>query len=311
MSVIALALLLPSIFWTGGPQSAAELKRDGIEKIVVPSNMLTAWKGQSAIEVSAANPADFERLAAPGISFHSQVASATREPWVNSNGWHYLRQPSGHFLYDAPGQSAMLAAAEAFSFGGQALIQTDEAGLAGLARMLTFLAGIPDEKMRPVVNIDFVDDGSSVSAECMNLLIRRNLLVEARHSELQEQKLQLVVLGSADYPKKDAANPVVFAQQVREHLTDEKRSLRIYGSNVVIGRMASNGRKTRVFLLNYGAGKYSIEGLRVRVLGHHSQVRLLDPELLGNKLTDTLYSKDATEATIQRLKTFAIIDLEE
>jgi hypothetical protein len=204
-----------------------------------------------------------------------------------------------------------LAAAEAFTFNGQAIIHTDQAGLIPLAHMLAFLATLPDTHFQPVVNVDFVDDGSGTSAECLNLLIRRNLLVEATHSAADQPRLRTVVLGSPAYPKKDAANPVVFAQLVRHNLTDDKRSLRIYGSSVVIGRLTSNGGKTRVLLLNYGTGKYSVDGLRVRVLGRFAHAHLLDPVLPANKLSDPLFAPDAAEFTLQKLKTFAIIQLDQ
>ncbi len=308
MSLFSVAFLLPFIFWSGGPQSAPVLIRAGVRKIVAPADQLSAWRAQSAIDVSAADPAAYEKLAAPGTSFKSSVASATREPWVISNGWHYLRKPNGHFFYEAPEQSAALAAAEAFVFAGEAMIHTDDAGLPVLRSMLDFLAAVPHDQLKPVADVAFIDDGSATAAECLNLLIRRNIMAESTAAAASEPRLQ-VVLGSASYPKKDASNPAVFAQQVREHLSDEKRSLRIYGSNVVVGRLAAGGGKTRVFLINYGAGKYSIEGLRCRVLGHYSKAHLYDPELAAGQLSDPLFDTDATEFTIAKLKTLAVIDL--
>jgi hypothetical protein len=310
VTLLSVALLVPSLFWDKGPQSAPELLRSGVTSIVASPEIAATWKNQPAVRVTAADPASFEKLPTPGISFRSDVASATREPWVDSDGWHYLRRPDGRFLYDVPGPTADLAAAEAFTFGGQAAIKTDGAGLPSLAKMLKFLAGIQDEQLRPVVNIAFVDDGSTRSAECLNLLIRRNLLVQASKSPVSTSTLLPVVLGSADYPTKDASNPVVFAQQVREHLTDGKRSLRIYGSDVVIGRLASNGGKTRVYLLNYGTGKYSVDGIRVRVLGRYSKAQVFDPESSSSKLIDTLFDSESAEFTLPKLKTFAVVDLD-
>jgi hypothetical protein len=310
VTFLTVAFLVPSLFWDKGPQSAPELLRNGLTSVVASPTVAAEWRSQSAIRVSPADPAGFEKLPTPGISFRSDVASATREPWVNSDGWRFLRHPNGRFLYDAPGPAAELAAAEAFTFDGKAAIKTDAAGLRGLARILTFLAGIQDEQLRPVADIAFVDDGSAMAGECLNLLIRRNLLVQATHSPVATPKLLPVELGSADYPKKDASNPVVFAQQVRAHLSDAKRSLRIYGSDVVIGRLASNGAKTRVYLLNYGAEKYSVEGIRVRVLGHYSKAKLLDSADSGSKLIDTAFNPEAAEFTLPKLKTFAVVDLD-
>ncbi len=308
MNLAAISALLPVLFWTQGPKSAPLLAHNNIVRIAVPAGQLSAWKQQTSIAVEGVDPDSYEKLPSPGVSFRSNVASATREPWVDSDGWHFLRKPEGHFIYNVPGPNAALAAAEAFTFSGDALIQTDDAGLPALAHMLEFLDGLPKENLHAVADIRFDDDGSPMASECLNLLIRRNLLVQVKQQPSAPYVLN-VVLGSSDYPRKDAANPVVFAQEVRQHLTDSRRSLRLYGSNVVIGRLESNGARSRILLLNYGTGKYLIEGIRVRVLGHYAKATLVDSDNSNERPLDPLFTPEAAELTVQNLKTFAVIDL--
>ena len=72
-------------------------------------------------------------------------------------------------------------------------------------------------------------------------------------------------IGSKEFPRKEAQNPEAFALSVRRLLTDEKRSLRLYGSEVVLARLTRDAGRARLHLLNYGGRP--IDGLRVRLLG--------------------------------------------
>src|ERR1017187_1686382 len=74
--------------------------------------------------------------------YHMNVASATRVPWVDANGWRFEREPGRSFFYDAPPDSAALAAAEAFAYGVEAAIRAAPEDLAPFARMLKFLSEI-------------------------------------------------------------------------------------------------------------------------------------------------------------------------
>ena len=60
----------------------------------------------------------------------------------------------------------------------------------------------------------------------------------------------------------DAADPSGFALKIRRQLTDERRRLRIFGSEVVVARMTGDASRVRIQLLNYG--NRDIAGLRVR-----------------------------------------------
>ena len=162
-------------------------------------------------------------------------ASATNAPWLGGQRLE-VHPPArkARYYYDVTGKQAALAAAEAFSYGANAMIQTDAAGLKPLAEMLEFLRTIPGESLPPVADIGYIDDGSATSGEVMNLLVRNNLLFRVVAAPDKRLKLN-VKLGDKEYPLADAKNPGTVAHSVRSNLTDEKRSLRIYGSQVVVG----------------------------------------------------------------------------
>ena len=89
---------------------------------------------------------------------------------------------------------------------------------------------------------DIIDDGSAASGEVMNLMVRDNLLFRLVSAPDRRLKVN-VKLGTKEYPMEDAKNPGTVAHLVRANLGDEKRSLRVYGSQVVVARLtAANGK---------------------------------------------------------------------
>jgi hypothetical protein len=309
LSLLLAVLLLPSLFWDKEPETIDQLQQAGIDHISVAPANADAWKNATGISVEIKDPTRFTKAATPGVAFRANMASATRAPWVDSNGWRFLRQPDGHFYYDASGPGAALAAAEAFAYAVDAAIRTGEEGLKPLARMLKFLDGFKGENFVPMANIGFLDDGSAESSEFMNLLVRRNLLF--RVVKQPDPKLDLMVTpGSVGYPKTEAANPSLLAEKVRANLTDEKRSLRIYGSEVVVGRLVESGAAVRLYLINYGAARSPVRGLRVRVLGVFSKQHASQFDSAETNLMDVSAGAGATEFTVPELKTFAIINLD-
>jgi hypothetical protein len=273
--------------------------------------VLFQQSGVERITIAPANAdaAQLSKAVTPRVTMRANVASATRAPWVDSNGWRYLRQPDEHFYCEAPGAAAAaLAAAEGFAYGVHVAIHTDGAGLEPLTKMLAFLRNVKDGDWPPLVNIGFVDDGSAESGEFMNLLVRRNLLF--RVVKQADPKLDLTVVpGSAQYPKAEAANPSLLAEKVRANLTDRKRLLRIYGSEVVVGRLVGSGSAARLYLINYGAARSPAHGVRIRVLGAFSKQRAAQFDSTETKLMDVTMDSRATEFTLPELKTFAIINL--
>ncbi len=116
-------------------------------------------------------------------------------------------------------------------------------------------------------------------------------------------------LGTKEYPLQDAKNPGTVAKVVRANLTDEKRSVRVYGSQVVVARLTASGDHVRLHLLNYAGAERKVEGLRVRVLGRYPNHQLA---LAGGpqvELMDYSAEADATEFTLPELSTYAVVDL--
>ncbi|MGI8992019.1 MAG: hypothetical protein ACR2I2_20885 [Bryobacteraceae bacterium] len=244
-----------------------------------------------------APPPGFEKLPAPGVQYRMNVATASNAPWVNANGWKIMRGKAREFYYDVPGAAAALAAAEAFTYGAEAEIHTDEPGSQRFHQMASFLKQVEARPLPAMANIGVIDDGSNAAGEMMNLLARRNLLFKIVAAP--DPKLDVNIRPDA----KTAENPSVFAQKVRQQVTDPKRLLRIYGSEVVIGRLTGDAQSARLHLLNYDVRR-SVFGLRVRVLGAYSKV-----DALPLKFQDYRRFANATEFTLPELGVYSVIDL--
>ncbi|MGI8961919.1 MAG: hypothetical protein ACR2IV_19605 [Bryobacteraceae bacterium] len=308
MSLFVAALLLPSLFWDKGPETANLLRRAQISHISTSASMAESWKTVPGISVDIVDPKQLIRVLTPSVIFRAEEASATRTPWVNSNGWRFLREPKGRFYYEAPDAAAPLAAAEAFTYGANAVIHTDDAGIDPLGKMLAFLQHLGSENLPALVNIGFVDDGSRQSGEFMNLLVRRNLLFGVVKTPDPKSDLT-VALGSPQYPRSEAGNPSLLAEKVRSNLTDEKRLLRLYGSEVVVGRLVGDGNRARLYLLNYGAARSPVQGIRIRILGVYPKHDIAEYDRTNARLLDVSTASGATEFTVPELKTFAVIQL--
>src|SRR3982074_223861 len=144
-------------------------------------------------------PVDAVKLNPPRIQHRINEASATRSPWIDANGWRIVRTPSQSFLYHVTGDTAALAAAEAFTYGSDALIAADAAGTAAFGRMLEFLREIPALNLTPVADFGVIDDGSDTTGELMNLLTRQNLLYRVERAPDKSLRLN-IRLGSKEYP---------------------------------------------------------------------------------------------------------------
>ena len=305
MFLLMLAAALPGLFWDQSPETAEALKKSGIECVQVPPQKAQDWK-RTGFCATAADLSSYQKLTQPGVEYRPDVASATRAPWVISNAWRLLRAGAKPVYYTASKGNADLCAAEAFAYGASALVRIDPADLDHFGAMLRFLKRIDAPALSTQANIGFVDDGSPEAGEVMNLFTRRNLLF--RIVSAPDPSLNLNVrLGAPDYPRSAAANPSEFASMVRRKLTDEKRLMRIYGSDVVIARLTGDSSHARLHLLNYG-GK-PVEGLRVRLLGHYKNAKLSAPGGAA-AVSDFVAAGDAVEFSIPELGTYAIVDLD-
>ena len=294
--ILLLAAALPTLFWDAPPSTATELRDAGITTIRVPAERLDDWRSAAVISAEAAGVKGTIKLLAPAVQYRPNAATASRSPWLDSNGWQFLRYPHARFYYDVSGPQAALAAAEASCFGGEALIHTDSAGLKPFAAMLDFLRTLGPNDRPPVADIGLIDNGLEDAGEVMNLMVRNNLLfaIVARPDPRYKITIGPVV--------PDAENPATAAHQIRARLTDEKRSLRIYGSPVVIGRLTTLPEGVRVHLLNYAGVERKVNGLRVRVAGRY-------PKHSRAELLDYTVESDGTEFTVPELSIYAVVDL--
>ena len=299
MPLAFLAVLLPTLFWDHPADTADALRKAGIERLYVPAGQQQVWRKQGF----SAEPFDRQhavQAVAPSVEYRMDVASATRVPWVDANGWRFEREPSRTYFYDAPAGSAALAAAEASAYGVEAAIRAAPEDLPKLAAMLRFLRETGQPRLPPRANIGVVDDGSDTMAEVLNLLARHNLLFHVIPAADPKYDLNIHMVP-------EAANPYEFAMQVRRDLTDEKRLLRIYGSNVVLVYLTGDSQQARVHLLNYG--KNTVKSLRVRVLGSYQQPRISAFGHPNAAPEDFRVEDGATEFTVPELSEYAVVDL--
>lgn len=291
--LLLIAAALPGLFTDAPP--TPDIKEAGVDCVSIPPARAEAWKGHCATVV---DPAAATRLPTPGVRYRMNEARASSAPWVDSNGARYARGITGTPIVTAGEGRAALAAAEAFTYGApNAVIAAGPKDWKSLGAMREFLASLPPSDMPPLANIGFLDDGSADASENINLLIRRNLLF--RVVSTPDKKLDLNV-------KPQAGDPNAFAYQVRQKLTDSKRLLRLYGSEVVVARLFGDAGRRRVALLNYG-GRV-VEGVRIRVLGQWPKVTAY---AFGEKVdaADVVVEGGATEFSLPRVTAFVVVDL--
>jgi len=307
-AVLALVAAAPCIYWTQSIDTRPTLEAAGIKQLCVPPDQIDVWR-KAGFNVTATSDADFtsrEALPVPGTTPRAGVASPTRAPWIVASGWRFLRMPAGKYSYSVPSGKAALALAEAAAYGADAVLKIDPADVSSAGAMLAFLDSLPPVDLPAVADFGVVDDGSPVTAEVMNLLARRNLLFAVEKAPSTRYRINVAV-GTAAYPAQDAADPSGFAQKIRAQLTDEQRSLRIFGSEVVIARLTSDGKRARLHLINYGGRE--IDGLRVRVRGTYQGG---DAYIAGSgkaALVDPSAADGAIEFSLPKIGAYAVVDL--
>jgi hypothetical protein len=288
---LLLASLTGLLLWTQGGTQAVEHR--AVLKL-------------STDAMSAADLASREALPTPGVTARAGVASPTRSPWIVANGWRFTRSPGAKYRYDLPAGKAMLAAAEVWAHGADAVLKIDPADETVVNAMLKSLAGLPPVDLPAIADFGVVDEGSAATGEVMNLLARRNLLYQVVKAPSARFRLNIAI-GSREYPVEEAADPSAFALKIRHQLTDQERALRIYGSEVVIARLTGDAGRIRLHLINYGGRE--IEGLQVRVRGAYGTGDAWTDGAGRVALQDHTIADGATEFTLPRLGTYAVIDL--
>jgi hypothetical protein len=270
-------------------------------------------QGLAAAAPAAPDAATYQEIPSPGIRYLPNVARATNIPWIDSNGWRFARGMRKVSYTKVPAGSAPLAAAEAFVFNVDAIINPDPKDLEDLGRMLRFLKANEQAPLPELVNIGVVDSPSPVLDEVLNLLTRRNLLYKVVAAPDRTLDLN-VQLGTPDFPAEAAANPYEFAARVRAKLGDDKRLVRLYGTSTVIARLTGDKSRARIYLLSFSSRRQQNAGdqaIRVRVLGRYQPAKFAgygsSPDA---KVSDVRHPGTTTEFWVPDFNTCAIVDLE-
>lgn len=299
----------PLIYWTGGVSTIDEVRKAGVVELAVPAEEAPQWQkaGLRVHGVAGTELSQLRRAAVPKLAGRGNVASATRRPWIDANGWVFTKYPTGKFFYDElPVGKAGLAAAEAYAYGVDALLRVAREDLGIAAKTIDELRRLPAARLPIVADFTVVDNDSPLIDEVLNLLTRRNLLYRIVPAPVRSYPIN-IRLGTKEYPEADAADPSAFAQAIRVKIGDENRSLRVYGSEIIIARLTGDGARGRVHLLNY-SGRQA-EGLRIRVRGNYRSGTLAALGFGKETLEDTLVEKGVYEGTIPKMGPYAVIDL--
>jgi len=271
-------------------------------------------QGLAAPAPTGAEAAAFEEVPHPRVRSVPTVARATNVPWIDSNGWRFQRGIQKANYAKLPAGFAALAAAEAFTFNVDAILNPDPADVEELGKMLQFVKANDQPPLPALANIGVVDDRSSLMGEVLNLLTRRNLLY--RVVSAPDPALGLTVqLGTPDFPREAASNPNEFAARVRAKLGDDNRLVRLYGTSTVIARLTGDGRRARLILLAFDRNRRQQtedpEAIRVRLLGRYRPAKFAPYRAGSNRtLTDLRHSGNTTEFWVPSFNTVAIIDLD-
>ena len=239
------------------------------------------------------------KLPVPSVQYRMNVASATAAPWVTANGWLIQRNPGRKVFYDLSKGAAELAMAEAHAYGAEAIIKVAPEDADAYAKMNAFLQQVGPAGPQ-IGNIAVIDDGSPQAGEGLNLLHRKNLLY--RMVSVPDSKADLNINVG-----KQITNPLDFAAEVREKLTDEKRLIRIYGSAVVLANLTGENGHRKLHLINYG--KRPIDGLRIRLRGSYVVRRIDSYEVAEPKIEDFSTRDGGTEFSIPNAGLYTVIDL--
>jgi hypothetical protein len=301
------------------PAPADNSRRARIYVTSAASSLVNEGLAEAAPTGSEA--AAYQPVPNPGIRFQPNEAQATTAPWIDTNAWRFQRGIQKANYVKLPAGSAPLAAAEAFTFNVDAILNPEAADLPELGKLLRFLKTQDQPPLPAMANIGIVDDHSPLMDEVLNMLTRRNLLYRVvpapdRHLDVTVQ------LGTKDFPKESAENPSDFAARVRAKLGDDNRLVRLYGASTIIAHLTGDGKHARLYLLSYGrargggggagqGGGGGGQGLRIRVLGRYQPSKFAAYGAAADaKLTDVENPGNTTEFSLPAFAICATIDLD-
>jgi hypothetical protein len=142
------------------------------QRVEGPHSVYITSAGTTLVEQGLARPAPagaeaaaFEVVPHPRVRSVPTVARATNVPWIDSNGWRFQRGIRKANYATLPAGSAALAAAEAFAFNVEAILNPDPADVEELGKMLQFLKANDQPPLPAMANIGVVDDRSSLMAK--------------------------------------------------------------------------------------------------------------------------------------------------
>ncbi len=310
--ILSAAALMGSALLISAPAPAPP---ETAHLFVTPGASALVTEGLAAAAPTGADADAFQEVPSPGLRFVANVAQATNAPWIDSNASRFHRGLRKANYSKLTAGAAPLAAAEAFAFGVDAILNPEAADLEELKKMLRFLKAEEAPRLPVMANIGVVDSQSPLLPEILNLLSRRNLLYKVVPAP--DRSLDLTIqLGSPDFPESAASNPSEFAARVRAKLGDDKRLVRLYGTSSVMSYLTGDAKAARLYLLSYGGSRRqqaagAQPGIRVRVLGRYRPLKVAAYDAPADAaLVDVDNPGDTTEFTMPPLRTIAIVDLE-
>ena len=318
-STVALAAIAALVCDASAARSQAVVREpqrvEGRRPIYVTSGAASlVEQGLAAAAPTGADAAAFEEVPHPRVRSVPTLARATNVPWIDSNGWRFQRGTQKANYAKLPAGFAALAAAEAFTFNVNAILNPDPADVEELGKMLQFLKANDQPPLPALANIGVVDDRSDVMGEILNMLTRRNLLY--RVVSAADPALSVTVqLGTPDFPSDAAKNPVEFAARVRAKLGDDNRLVRLYGTSTVIARLTGDGKRARLYLLAFDRSRRrqadDTQAIRVRLLGRYQPAKLAAYGTGSNaSLTDLRHIGNSTEFWVPSFNAIALVDLD-
>ncbi|MCC6366894.1 MAG: hypothetical protein IT165_25515 [Bryobacterales bacterium] len=248
---------------------------------------------------SGSEPAGLVKVPAPGVRYRMNMAMATSAPWVDSNIWRYRRDPKGKYFCDVRGKSVQLAAVEAYSQGVDLSLQTTPEQKEDYDAVLEFLKTVPEGPDKPWADARIAsDDGSPQAGEALNLLARRNIFYTTQAGSH----------GPALRLDSKITNAYEYMQDVREKIGDDKRILRIFGSELTIATPTRDGKHIRLQLVNYS--NRPVETLRIRIQGHYTEKNIHARvfKVAEPHLSEFVHEGNYTEFTLEELPLYAVLD---
>lgn len=250
---------------------------------------------------TGADSSGYVRVTGPGVRYRMNMATATRAPWVDSNLWQYRRNPRAKYLCDVGEKSVPVAMAEAFAAGVPVAMKISPPQKRDFDEMLEFLKAVPDGPKTPWANLQVTDDGSAAAGEALNLLSRRSLLYDTAPAA----GVMKLALDSK------IGNVYDFVLDARDKLGDDKRALRLYGTELAIAHLTREGNRVRLHLINYGGRP--VEQMRIRLAGNYSAAGIQARSFRhpSPQLSEFEREGGFTEFTLDSLPFYAVLDFAE